>query len=78
MFPSNLNDFIFYKTLNIWFFQQLNFRKNFKREEDSNPGCSDLYESALTTTPHGTLYKWYNTNLRTVTSMIQMHIKLKI
>ena len=42
MFPSNLNDFIFYKTLNILFFQQHNFRKNFKSEGDSNPGCSDL------------------------------------
>ena len=42
MFSSNLNDFIFYKILNILFFQQQNFRKNFKSEWDSNPGCSDL------------------------------------
>ena len=42
MFPNNLNDFIFYKTLNILFFQQHNFRKNFKSEGESNPGCSDL------------------------------------
>ena len=42
MFPSNFNDFIFYKTLNILLFQQNNFRKIFKSEGDLIPGCFDL------------------------------------
>ena len=35
----------------------MNFRKIFKSEGDSNPGCSDLLASALTTTPNRTVYK---------------------
>ena len=57
MSPSNLNVFIFYETIYISYFSQHFFRKNFKGQGDSNPGCSDLSSSALTTTPHGTVYK---------------------
>ena len=57
MSPSNLNVFIFYETIYISYFSQHFFRKNFKGQGDSNPGCSDLRASALTTTPHGTVYK---------------------
>ena len=44
---------------------------------DMNPGCCDLHSSALTSTPHRTVYKSYNVNLRTVTSMTENANKIK-
>ena len=38
---------------------------------DSNPVSYDRQSIALTTTLHGTVYKGYNTVLRTVASMIE-------
>ena len=42
MFPNNLNDFCILQNTKYMIFQQHNFRKNFKNEGESNPGCSDL------------------------------------
>ena len=42
-----------------------------------NPEFCALQSSALTSTRHRTIYKWYNANLRTVTLMIENANKIK-